>query len=107
MEKKSYSKIYTQFETQAMAYGRVKAGLKNTPWFIRGNSEHLMVFQETNNSYQPLPVLKIVVRASTTPDEVGFFKLSDEEVVVVGMDRAWDVMNNVLPLLTARGVSPA
>lgn len=99
MEKKSYSKVYTQFETQAMAYGRVKVGLKNTPLFVRGNNDYLMVFQTTSDSYNPTPILKINVKASQTAAEVGFKKLSPTEVEVVGMDIAWQIMDFVAPML--------
>ncbi len=80
MEKKTYSKVYTQFET------------------------HLVVFQSTEDSYKPIPILTVVVKASETAAEVGFTQTSPTEVLVVGMDIAWKIMDFVAPLLrTARG----
>lgn len=99
MEKKSYSKVYTQFETQAMAYGRLKVALKGTEYFVRGDSEHLVVFKTTEDSYKPIPMITVWVKASTTPLEVQFIKNSLSEVTVVGMDIAWKVVDFILPML--------
>ncbi len=102
MEKKNYSKVYTQFETQAMAYGRIKAALKGMPWFIRGYDGFMVVYKMTEDSYNPLPVLKIFVKSSSSAAEVGFFQKSEQEWLLIGMDVAWQASNHVIPKLTAR-----
>jgi hypothetical protein len=100
MEKKTYSKVYTQFETQAMAFGRLKVELKGTPYFVRGYDGYITVFKTTEDSNNPLPVLKVIVRSSTGPAEVGFFKKEEHEWLLIGMDIAWKIAEHVKPILS-------
>lgn len=94
-----YSKVYTQFETQSMAFGRLKVALKDKNWFVRGYDGHLMVYQHTEDSSKPFPIMKIIVKSSSSPDESGFFEKGKGEWLLIGLDEAWKVGAHVLPRL--------
>jgi hypothetical protein len=85
----NYSKMTTQFETQAMAYSRLRAALPFPEFLVRGYDGHLKVFRATSDDRNPTLLLTIYVKESKSADEVGFFKQKESTYLLVGRDTAW------------------
>lgn len=96
---KQYSKMVTQFETQSMAFTKLRMALPFPKWIVRGYDGFLKVYKGTEDTRNPIEVLTIQVRPSLNAEEVGFFKRSATEYLLIGRDAAWRVAEDVKPLL--------
>jgi hypothetical protein len=85
----NYSKMTTQFETQATAFGRLRTALPYPEYIVRGYDGYIKVYQSTEDHKHPKTLLTLFVKASLTADEVGFFKKSPTEATIVGRDIAF------------------
>jgi hypothetical protein len=103
MEKKPYSKVWTNFETQSMAFVKLRTSIPYPEFIVRGYDGHLKIFKTTEDHKNPIEVLTLYVRASSSKEEVGFFKKSDTEYLLIGGDAAWIIAEKILPLLKTGG----
>ena len=99
MEKKPYSKMWTDFETQCTGYSRLRTGLPFPKYITRGYNGFLKVFKTTEDHSNPEELMTIYIRASKTKAEVGFFKKSDTEYLVIGGNEAWNLPDHVKKIL--------
>lgn len=99
MENKHYSKTWTNFETQCMAFTKLRMGLSVHDHLVRGHSGYIEIYKTTDNAAKPKLLLTIHVRASASKEECGFFKKSENEWLLIGGDIAWNIVEKVRPLL--------
>lgn len=98
MTNKTYSKTWTDFETQCMTFTKLRMGFPNL--LVRGHDGFLKIYRPTADHHNPVHLMTIHVRASKTKDEVGFFKKEEQnEWLLIGGDVAWTIVDKVTPLL--------
>ena len=96
MEK--YSKVWTQFETQSMAFVKLRMALY-PEYLVRGYPMQIVIYKPTVDQNNPVKLLTIQVRSSSNKDEVGLFPKGDKEVLLIGGDAAWQVADLIKPYL--------
>jgi hypothetical protein len=101
----NYSKLWTQFETQSLAFGVLRKALYPT-YLVRGYHGKIVIYRPTQDEYNPIPVLTVTVSASESKAQSGFFRKEDNEYLLIGGGDAWNIANLVKPLLTAAGEGP-
>lgn len=99
MKKKTYSKVWTQFETQCTAYTKLRMGLPFPQYMTRGYEGFIKIYKPTEDHDNPVDLLTIHVRSSGSKSEVGFFKQTEDEYLLIGGDAAWKIVDAVLPIL--------
>ena len=96
MEK--YSKLWTQFETQSLAFGLLRKALYPT-YLVRGYLGCICIYKPTLDQYNPTKLLTIQISASESKNQCGFFQKSPQEWLMVGGDDAWKIVELVKGLL--------
>jgi hypothetical protein len=96
-----YSKQWTQFETQSLAYGLLRKALY-PKYLVRGEDRIVKIYQPTVDTYNPILLLTLRVEASTSQET----SLVKQEIVdglpsllIVGGQEAYKVVDHVKPLL--------
>lgn len=79
----------TQFETQAMAFSRLRTTLPYPEYIVRGYDGYLKVFKSTEDHKNPELLLTLYVKASLSADEVAFLQTGPKEAMIVGRDTAF------------------
>lgn len=95
-----YSTLWTQFETQALAYGLLRKALYPT-YLVRGYLGKLVIYKPTADKRNPVQLLTINVSASESKDQCGFFKKGEKEYLLVGGDDCWNLADRITSLLAA------
>jgi len=98
---KKYSTLWTQFETQSLAFGLLRKALYPS-YLVRGDFGKIEIYRATKDKHHPVHVLTIHVHASTKQEDDGFFKVGENEYNLVGGQSAYQVVMNVVPELKAR-----
>lgn len=96
MEK--YSKVWTQFETQSLAFGLLRKALY-PKYLVRGDLGVITIYRPTADVMNPDKLLKVYVMATDTGAQSGFYPNNDGGWVLAGGDTAWKVVSLVKPLL--------
>lgn len=95
----AYSKMITQFETQSLVFTKLRMGLPYPKYIVRGYDGHVDVFKTTTDTRNPEKLLTIQVRPSLTAEEVGFFRRTATEYLLIGRDAGWTVVDEVKKIL--------
>lgn len=98
---KKYSSLWTQFETQSLAFGLLRKALY-PQYLIRGDFGKIEIYKAMLDKNNPLHVLTLNVHASTKKEDDGFFQLSENEFNLVGGQSAKNIVMLVVPKLQAR-----
>lgn len=98
---KKYSTLWTQFETQSLAFGLLRKAIY-PKYLVRGDFGKIEIYRATIDKNDPIHVLTINVHASTKKEEDGFFQVGSNEFNLVGGQSAYSVVMKVVPELTAR-----
>src|SRR5690349_20748106 len=96
-----YSTLWTQFETQSLAFGLLRKALYPT-YLVRGNYGKIEIYRATLDKEHPIFVMSINVHASTKKEDEAFYAVSDNEYNLVGGHNAKNIVMKVVPLLSAR-----
>lgn len=96
-----YSKMVTQFETQSMAFTKLRMALEYPKYIVRGYDGYISIYLGKEDTRNPEEIMRINVRPSLTAAEVGFFPKGRGEYLLVGRDAAWNVAEDVLKVLRA------
>jgi hypothetical protein len=99
----AYSKIWTQFETQALAFAILRKQLYPT-YLVRGDQTGIRVYKPTLDTMNPVLELIVLVEASTSAEESSSQVLPPEDegvpiLKVRGGSTAYNVVALVKPLL--------
>lgn len=98
---KKYSTLWTQFETQSLAFGMLRKALYPT-YLVRGEHGKILVYRPTLDKNDPIHVLTINVHASTKKEDEGFYQTGEWEYNLVGGTKAYNIVMLVVPVLKAR-----
>jgi hypothetical protein len=93
-----YSKLWTQFETQSLAFGLLRKALYPN-YLVRGDAEAIYIYQPTADTNNPTLLLTIYVVASTSKDSSGFYQMSDSVYRMIGGDMAYKAVELVKGVL--------
>lgn len=94
-----YSKLWTQFETQSLAFGILRKNLY-PKYLVRGYNGYINILRPTENQFKPEKVLTIHVTASDSKAQCGFFQREDKtEFLLVGGDGAYKINEFIKPYL--------
>lgn len=93
----SYSKTWTQFETQSLAFGLLRKALF-PKYLVRGDLGVIRVYRPTADLKAPDKILDLYVLATDSAQQSGFYQ-KDNHYVLAGGDMAWKVVELVKPLL--------
>lgn len=96
-----YSSLWTQFETQSLAFGMLRKALY-PQYLVRGDYGKIEIYRATLDRNAPVHVLTIHVHASTKKEDDRFYKVGDKEFNLVGGESARNIVMKVVPELTAR-----
>jgi hypothetical protein len=94
----NYSKLWTQFETQSLAFGILRKALYPT-YLVRGYVGKIVVYRPTADQLHPEKLLTIHVQASDSVDKQGFSVSGEQECTLVGGNTAYKIVEHVKPLL--------
>jgi hypothetical protein len=96
----SYTKTWSQFETQSLAFGMLRKALF-PKYLVRGDWGIIRVYRPTADHNHPDLLLTIHVRATDTAAQSGFYPSPDlvDNYVLAGGDMAWKIVSLVKPLL--------
>lgn len=89
-----YSKQWSQFETQSLAFGILRKSLY-PKYLVRGDHGEIKIYRPTANQYDPTHLLTIKVHASTTGENHKFEKLDDKTCLVVGGNECYKILDHV------------
>jgi hypothetical protein len=97
-----YSKQWTDFETQSLAFGFLRKALF-PKYLVRGYSDEIRIYTPTADSTNPDLKLILKVKASPSKDD-SLFKLIDPEegvmtFLLVGGDKAFAVTELLKPYI--------
>jgi hypothetical protein len=98
---KKYSTLWTQFETQSLAFGLLRKALYPT-YLVRGDYGKIEVYKATADKNHPIHVLTINVHASTKKEDDNFYLVEGNVFNLVGGESARNIVMKVLPELHAR-----
>lgn len=98
---KKYSTLWTQFETQSLAFGLLRKALYPT-YLVRGEYGKILIYRPTLDKNDPLLVLTINVHASTKKEDDRFYQIGEWEYNLVGGQSAYNAVMEVVPVLKAR-----
>lgn len=98
---KKYSSLWTQFETQSLAFGLLRKALY-PQYLVRGDFGKIEIYKALLDKNNPLHVLTINVHASTKKEDDTFTQLDDNLFLLVGGNSAQNVVMKIVPELTAR-----
>jgi hypothetical protein len=94
----SYNILWTQFETQSLAFGILRKQLYPN-YLVRGYTGKIVVYKPTVDKTNPIKLLTVIVQASESSDNQGFTKTGENEYTLVGGNTAYQIVNLVKPLL--------
>jgi hypothetical protein len=96
----NYSKTWTQFETQSLAFGLLRKGLF-PKYLVRGDLGVIDIYRPTADHKNPEKLLTIHVSATDSSAQSGFYEspLGPKHYVLAGGDMAWKVVELVTPLI--------
>lgn len=94
---KNYSKVWTQFETQSLAFGLLRKALY-PKFLVRGDLGVINIYRPTADVKNPELALTIHVLATDSDKQSGFYPNKDH-YVLAGGDMAWKAVDLVKPLL--------
>lgn len=97
----NYSTLWTQFETQSLAFGMLRKALY-PQYLVRGDFGKIKIYKAGEDKNNPLFVLTINVHASTKKEDDGFYKIDENEYNLVGGTSAYNIVMLVVPELSAR-----
>lgn len=97
-----YNKLWTQFETQSLAFGILRKQLFPT-YLVRGYPGRIVVYKPTVDQNNPTQLLTIHVQASVAVDQQGFVKTGENEYTLTGGNFSYKIAELVTPLLKAVG----
>ena len=97
----NYSKLWTQFETQSLAFGLLRKALYPS-YLVRGEYGQIKIYRPTADRNAPVELIVLNVHASTSKEEDRFEKTSDNTYLVVGGKSAMNIVMHVVPELKAR-----
>lgn len=98
---KKYSSLWTQFETQSLAFGLLRKALYPT-YLVRGDHGTICIWKATLDKTSPTYLFTIHVHASTKKEEDMFYKRADGDFHLSGGESAKNVVLKVLGELHAR-----
>lgn len=93
----NYSKTWTQFETQSLAFGLLRKALF-PKYLVRGDLGVITIYRPTADVKAPEKLVEIFVLATDSEKQSGFYK-KDNHYVLAGGDMAWRVVELVKPLV--------
>lgn len=96
----SYTKTWTQFETQSLAFGLLRKALFPN-YLVRGDLGLIKIYRPTADTTNPELLLTIHVVATDSAAQSGFYPSPNllDNYVLAGGDMAWKVAELVKPLL--------
>lgn len=98
---KKYSSLWTQFETQSLAFGMLRKALY-PQYLVRGDFGKIEIYKATEDKTNPIHVLTLNVHASTKREDDMFYQTDTNVFNLVGGQSAQNVVMHVVPELKAR-----
>jgi hypothetical protein len=98
---KKYTTLWTQFETQSLAFGLLRKALYPA-YLVRGDYGTISIWRPTADKHDPIYLFTIHVHASTKKEDDMFVKRDDGDYNLVGGESARHVVMKIVPELTAR-----
>jgi len=93
-----YSKQWTQFETQSLAFAILRKSLF-PDYLVRGDFGEITIYRPTADKNNPVKLLSIKVQPSLNKEMESFVRLDDATYALVGGGAAYKVLEHVKPLL--------
>lgn len=93
-----YSKQWTQFETQSLAFGILRKALY-PKYLVRGDFGEIKIYRPTANHFEPTHLLTVKVQASTSGESQKYEQIDAKTCLVVGGNECYKIAEHVKPLL--------